>query len=125
MENISTASPTSPVGSPAFDNTVRKRRRVFDPALEMFKKNSAERTTILKQMLDSKNQPLSGPQHFFAGICDSVGKLPPIRQAELKIEITALVGRAEIEDLKAQEDNQPGLIYYVNTDPTITETDSL
>lgn len=94
-------SPASPE-LPENTNGSRKRKRSAQ-ALESFKKKRAE-MALLKKVLEPKRE-MTGLEYYFAGITETVSKLPPIQQARIRMDISALVGKAEIEQLEQNHDN--------------------
>lgn len=75
-----------------------KRRRstesTFDRLVQSYEKNSTERIKILQQR---QNEPLTELGHFFSSICKTVERFTPYEQAHVKIEISNLIGRIELD----------------------------
>lgn len=72
--------------------------------------------SLFQQAIETSNKPLSELELFFGSICMTVGKLSPLEQARIKMQISNIVSQAELSQLQQSELIPPNS--YHTTDST-------
>lgn len=100
---------------------VQKRRRsssssssdqmkIYESFARTMQENHTAKMNLIQQLQDTKSQ--SELECYFTAICKTVEKFSPIEQAKIKMQISQIVGQAELDQL---EHRQSQLIFCPDT----------
>lgn len=78
--------------------------KIFENIAHTLREQNSKRNAIYEQIL-SDSKPQSEIELYFSSISKTVEKLNPIEQAKLKIQISQIVSKAELEHLERIQNN--------------------
>lgn len=100
--------------------------RIYESFAKTMRENHNEKMNMIQQLQDSKSQ--TELECYFASICKTVEKFPPIEQAKVKLQISQIVSQIEIAQLESNQQyysrGQNTLVYRTENGTTYEISDA-
>lgn len=82
--------------------------KIYESLAKSMKENHAQKLELFQKTMES-TKPQTELELYFSSICKSVEKLDPIEQTRIKMQISQMVGQAELTQLQSQ---RPPVTHY-------------